>query len=199
MEYEILDGDQPKLTIKRVGFGPRFAAMMIDSILFLAVISSITFGLIAIGLTDFLSAKGLGTLNLNEDAYEQLEKMISQVMNIDHYFVFVAVSPLLGFLYNLIEGFAGASPGKMILGLKIANQDGTEADIKTYMIRWALKNASGILSFLTILTSITLFNSIGSSLGFAFFVGCFFVLGENKQGFHDMISKTAIYRNRDLI
>ena len=134
-----------------------------------------------------------------KDAYEQLEKMISQVMNIDHYFVFVAVSPLLGFLYNLIEGFAGASPGKMILGLKIANQDGSEADIKTYMIRWALKNSSGILSFLTILTSITFFNTIGSSFGFAFFVGCFFILCENKQGFHDMISKTAVYRNRDII
>lgn len=199
MDYEILDGDQPKETVKRVGFGPRFAAMMIDSILFLIVITSITFGLIALGLTEFFSAKGLATLNLDEDAYEQLEKMISQVMNIDHYFAFVAISPLLGFLYNLIEGFAGASPGKMILGLKIANQDGSEADIKTYMIRWALKNSSGILSFLTILTTITFFNTIGSSFGFAFFVGCFFVLGENKQGFHDMISKTAVYRNRDII
>ena len=86
----------------------------------------------------------------------------------------------------------------MILGLKIANQDGTAANISTYMIRWAVKNSGNLLQAIAGLVGIKIIATIGSLAGLAILVGCFFVLGANRQAFQDMAAKTAVFKKGDI-
>ena len=53
--------------------------------------------------------------------------------------------PITGFLYTLIEGLTGASPAKMMFGIKIANEDGTKANRNTLINRWAFRNGSSLI------------------------------------------------------
>ena len=111
----------------------------------------------------------------------------------------VFVGMLLTTLFNiLLEAFTGQSIGKMMLGIKNANDDGSRANRVTLFTRAAIKYISTTMFILFLLTGeLTLF-SIGQFAGFVIFIGFFFVLGENKQGFHDMIAKTAVFNKSDL-
>ena len=66
------------------------------------------------------------------------------------------------------------------------------------MLRWALKNCNAILTVLAALTGIALLKTVGNLAGLAIFVGFFFIFASSKQGFHDMIAKTAVYRRKQL-
>ncbi|MGL6022641.1 MAG: RDD family protein, partial [Chitinophagaceae bacterium] len=83
----------------------------------------------------------------------------------------IGLSYLVVLLYGLIEAFTGASPGKRILGLQIANEDGTQGNINLYFKRWVIKNVGGFVSLITFLSW------IGYLYNFLIFIGCFFVLG----------------------
>jgi uncharacterized RDD family membrane protein YckC len=66
------------------------------------------------------------------------------------------------------------------------------------MGRFAIKNISSIIGLIAIALMATTLNTIGSVLGFVIIIGCFFVLGESKLAFHDMLAKTAVYWRKDL-
>ena len=93
----------------------------------------------------------------------------------------------------------GQTPGKMILGIKIKNQDGSNAGIGPLLIRALVKNINWVMTILLALTSVGILGTIGNYGGLAIFIGCFFVLGAKKQGFHDMITKTCVYSKSELL
>ncbi len=101
-------------------------------------------------------------------------------------------------LYMLIEGFTGASPGKMLLGLKIGTEDGQIADSKTYFQRYLMKNSAALLGVFGKTTGLLILNSIGNMAGMVIFFGCLMTLLPHKQAIHDMVVKTAVYRKKDL-
>ncbi len=105
---------------------------------------------------------------------------------------------LVAVLYSLIEAFTGASPGKMIMKLKIGTEDGRTAPLSTYLTRWAVKYSSQILGALAIITGISVLSQIGSLAGLVIFVGCFLVLGAKRQAIHDMVARTAVFKKADL-
>ena len=87
--------------------------------------------------------------------------------------------PITSVLYSFIEGFTGASPAKMMFGIKVGNEDGTEANVKTYMTRWAFYNGQGLISILTLI-GLSFLSIVGLYM-VAIFVGCFLVLGEKNK------------------
>jgi len=188
--------NNPKRIPNRVGFGPRFAAMLLDSVFLVCIIFGICNLVISAGLGDFFSNKTIGMLNLDEDIFEEMEKSLGDFFTT--YLVMIALSNSTGLLYSLIEAMTGASPGKMILGLQIAYEDSSEGDMNLYMKRWVLKNLSGILGLLYITFGILILNSIGGFVSILFITGCFFVLSDRKQGFHDIMTKSAVFRKADL-
>jgi uncharacterized RDD family membrane protein YckC len=129
----------------------------------------------------FLADKGMELLRVDENALEMIEKAMGEYFQF--YLIFVGLLTTFSFMYSLIEGFFGASPGKMILGLKVANADGSHGDINLYMKRWALKNASAVLMMFNLVIS----------------VGYFIALSENKQALHDLIAKSAVYKKKKII
>jgi len=180
----------------RIGFGPRLGAAILDVILG---------GLFASGFGVFLALLGLGAggvLGLAIDEQAELETSLEAIG------VGAGIGAVMGmlggviigyFIYSIIEAITGASPGKMMLGYKVANADGTGGDTSLYLKRWAIKNASSVFSMLTLVTGFILLKPLGSIIGFVMFLGCFLALGDDKQALHDKIAKTAIYNKRDII
>lgn len=174
---------------KRVGFGPRLGAALIDFVLVMAV--GFVFGGIIGG------ALGLGAGALTGAATDEAGAAAAAAA-VGFVGGMMAGTMLVMILYGLIEAFTGASPGKMILKLKIGTDDGRTAPTSTYLIRWAVKYSSSILSTLGLLTGLGFLGTLGSLAGLVILVGCFMVLGASKQAIHDLAAKTAVYNKADL-
>ncbi len=180
---------------RRVGFGPRLVAFVIDSF-FIAVLASIlmsafmgpTFTAFIKGqLTEtYLGAQAIKDSISSREAYDGIMRIS---LFIAHFST----------LYMITEAFWGASPGKMLLGLKIGTQDGLKGDIWVYFPRFALKNSSVLLDLLSRLTHIAFISSLAGFVGMVIFTGCFFALGIRKQALHDTIARTAVFRKEDLV
>ncbi len=106
---------------------------------------------------------------------------------------------VLGLLYGLIEAFTGASPGKMILGIKIGTDQGQIAPVGVLFARYGLKNISIIGRVFSVVTGIVFLGPIFQLCGIAIFLGCFMALAESKQALHDRIVGTAVYPAEALI
>ncbi len=158
----------------RIGFGKRLGAYLIDFVIVM-ILGTLLGGMVG-GL--------LGGAATGGDMGGGIMAMAMGAM---------AGLGLFGTAYGLIEAFTGASPGKMILGIKIGTAGGTKADIGLLIGRYAVKNISMILMLLTTLLGIEILGTLGNILGLIIFIGCFFVLANAKQAFHDMILKTAVY------
>lgn len=178
---------------ERVGFGPRFGAFVLDIVL------SIVLGLILapVGALLGVGAGGaaggaIGGTEEERAAAAALGGIFGMLLGA-MVMIYVAVV-----LYGLIEAFTGASPGKMILGLKIGNQDGSAANINTYVLRWAVKNSGNLIQAIAGFVGIQILTTVGSLAGLAILVGCFFVLGANRQAFQDMAAKTAVFKKGDI-
>ena len=105
---------------------------------------------------------------------------------------------VFGTLYNLLEGLVGATIGKMLLGLKIGDADGTKAGVGKLFFRYLLKNIAFVCSLLAGILGIAILTKVGTVLGLIWFLGCFLVLRRSRQGLHDMIAGTAVYPRKVL-
>ena len=182
--------------MRRIGFFPRLGALVIDWIfggVFASVLSAI-FGVLGLGAG--------GALGLAVDDIAEMEDAL-EAAGIGAgigVIIGVIVGLVIGyFLYSLIEAFTGASPGKMVLGFKVGNEDGSAGDSSLYLKRWVIKNASSVFSILTLITGLAFLQPIGSLIGIVMFFGCFLAFSEDHQALHDKIAKTAIYNKQDLI
>ncbi len=163
--------------MERIGFGPRLVAALIDIVIVLLLMSVATtvFGVSMFGGAladpDMLGGATAGGLSLAGIA--------------------ISIIPLA---YMSLEIFKAATPGKMILKLKISNADGTAADQNTLVKRFLVKNGAALLNILAAVTTVGLFAQIGSLAGMVIGVGCFLTLAQAKQALHDMVAKTAVYK-----
>ncbi|MEW5981717.1 MAG: RDD family protein [Acidobacteriota bacterium] len=174
---------------KRVGFGPRLAAAVID------VVVITILGLVFGGMLGAALGLGAGAAAGLADAGEAAAAAAAAAGALGGMAIGIS---LIGFLYSLIEGLTGASPGKMILKLKVGTADGRNAPISTYLTRWAVKYSNALLGTLGVITGVPIINWLGTVAGLVVFVGCFLVLGASKQAIHDMVAKTAVYNRADL-
>lgn len=174
---------------KRVGFGPRLGAVLMDGI----VVWLLSFFLG--GTLGAMLGLGAGAI---AGAGDQAEGAAAAGALIGGMLGMMAGFYVFGLLYSLIEAFTGASPGKMILKLKVGTAEGRQAPIQTYLTRWAVKNAGTLLGVLALVPGLGILSTLSSIAGLVIFVGCFLVLGQNRQALHDMAAKTAIFKTTDL-
>lgn len=178
----------------RIGFGRRFGAFFLDSII-LGIINMIILG--ATGLiSDLQNLFSHGSFS-DPNFWASFGVSMDAVMN-EHLFTMIFVS-FIGLFYMSLEIILGASVGKLILGIQIANEDGKVADKGTLAYRFAVKNASSIFSLLSYIPILGLiFGLLSSIAGVVIFIGYFFIFTESKMCLHDRIAKTAVYHKRDL-
>jgi uncharacterized RDD family membrane protein YckC len=137
-------------------------------------------------LTEDILKAGFDLKNLEaSDSYQDIIRLSNFIAN-------------FSLLYMFIEAFTGASPGKMVLSLKVGTENGEKGDTWLYFTRFAIKNASALFGLAGRTTGLIFLNSLGGFAGMIIFLGCFLVLGIKKQAVHDMLAKTAIFNKNEL-
>lgn len=174
---------------QRVGFGPRLGAWLLDCVI---VIVLAFFGGGTIGAMIGVTAGAAlgGAMASQADSLAGAAALGGLFGGLVAFFIAAAV---IGIVYFLIEGFTGYTLGKLILGIRVASDDGTAAGVGKLLTRFAIKNCNFLLTVLAVLTGVTALKTLGNLGGLLIFVGCFFVLGMKKQAFHDMLAHTAVY------
>jgi uncharacterized RDD family membrane protein YckC len=178
---------------KRVGFGPRLAAGLIDMLI--------------VGIVGFVVGAALGGMlgGWVDDALGGpsggVGSAASAALGAAVGAVFGAMAAFGGFvfLYSLVEALAGASPGKMILGLKVGTDDGRRGSTGLYVKRWAIKYSGTLLGLLGAIPGLHLLGLLAPAAGLTIFIGCFLVLGDKRQALHDLGAATAVFRKADLV
>jgi len=174
---------------QRIGFGPRLGALLIDCVLvgvLVAVLGGVIggmFGAAAGGAGSAISS-GSGT---DAQTAAAMGGMIGALAGM------IIAAAVLGLAYFLIEGFTGYTLGKLMLGMRIASADGTQAPVSKLLTRWAVKNNNFLLTVLATATGVKFLATLGSLGGLVIFIGCFLALGASKQALHDRICDTAVW------
>lgn len=169
----------------RIGFGTRLGSLIIDVI----VISIIAFILGMMGLAGGGILGAATGAAIGDSADGALGGgIVGAILG------FIAGALMASFIYSLLEAFTGLTVGKLLLGIRIKNEDGTEGNTSLYLKRWAIKNINTLCSLAGGITSMSFLSTIGGLCGFIIFIGCFFALGEKRQALHDTLAKTAVFR-----
>jgi uncharacterized RDD family membrane protein YckC len=103
------------------------------------------------------------------------------------------VAKAVALAYMLTEAFTGYTPAKLLLGIRVANADGTAAASHTLFTRAALKNVSEVGAVLALVFGIQQLAGLGSFLGLIFLLGCLLALLPDHQALHDKIAGTAVF------
>lgn len=169
----------------RIGFGKRFGALLLDCLLI--GVGSFFLGSTIGGLLGIAAGGMAGSGDESAATSAAIGGAIGAAIG------FVAAAALIGTVYFLIEGFTGFTLGKLMLGIRVANEDGSQAPVGTLLGRYAIKNINYILSVAAAVTGIGLLSTLGGIGGLIVFVGCFMALGAKKQALHDQIMHTAVF------
>jgi uncharacterized RDD family membrane protein YckC len=170
---------------KRIGFGPRLGALLIDLLVLcvaVAIIGPIVGG--ALGAAAMSEAARLSGDSARDGA--AAGGFIGAIGGL------ILGAPVIGALYFLAEGLTGATLGKLALGLRIGRADMTPAPIPKLLLRFCCKHPHFVLGTLGVL-SLSALATFGALLGALAFLGCFAAIGEKRQALHDMIAGTAVY------
>ncbi len=174
---------------QRIGFGPRLGALLIDCVLvvvLVAVLGGTIGGMFGAAAGGAGAAMSTGTGSGAQSA-AAMGGMLGAFAGM------LIAAAVLGLVYFLIEGFTGYTLGKLMLGIRIANADGTQAPVSRLLLRWAVKNNNFLFSVLAVATGVGLLTTLGRLGGLVIFVGCFLALGASKQALHDRICDTAVW------
>lgn len=174
----------------RVRFGRRFGAAIIDFFLFMLLL------LIGLSFVDFYSL--IATIDPNElrnpnFIYENEDffKEIGSKVSIVFYIIFG--------LLHLPQAIIGVTIGKILLSIKAANDNRTQAEPVVLVKRFAIKHSWVLAGFLSFVLSIEFLGTIEFILFVILIISCFFSLGDKGQTLHDMIAKTAVYHKNDIL
>ncbi|MFP4529147.1 MAG: RDD family protein [Candidatus Kapaibacterium sp.] len=172
----------------RVGFGRRLGAALLDYLFY--IILSIAL-LLVTGMFEELGR-----------IYESLSLTNQEDMQYFSEYIQYNVAPVMMILtaiYFSMEIFLAATPGKMILGIKIASDDRREASLQKLTVRFLIKHADLVFQTLAFIALAGLFGTLQTIAFWVIIIGFFFTLSYRRQAFHDMAAGTAVYFNDELI
>lgn len=187
---------QQSMEDKRVGFGRRLGAKLLDSLVVI-ILGVLLF--YSIGDTTHGELDRWLRISMVESG-QDVESVGGATM--DWLFSFVKlglIMSVVGTIVSVLELVVGASPGKMLVSIRIAHADGRAGTIALWAKRWVLVNVSSLLSLVGTLTGVAILSTVSSVLSIIFFFGCFMVLSPARQALHDVIAKTAVYFDEDVI
>lgn len=169
----------------RIGFGKRLGAYVLDVVL--VCVASFFLGSTIGGVFGAAAGGVFGSGGESATTSAAIGGAIGAVVG------FIAAGVLLGTIYFLLEGFTGFTLGKLMLGIRIAGEDGVQAPLTTLLGRYAIKNIGTVMGLAALLLGMKVLSTVGSVAGLVVFVGCFLALGAKKQALHDQIMHTAVF------
>jgi uncharacterized RDD family membrane protein YckC len=192
---DTLDQPQEERVYKQAGFGHRFAAFFIDSIILAAVSFGITIAFNGTGgLADMFSAEA------NADPTERIRESFSSIGTYITYVIYIAYFVLLE------ASDKKATLGKMALGLIAVTPEGHQMSTNTGLVRNFIRflevNIGGFLVAFYFLfmfsgevsASTSIVTGLLSMVGW---IGFLMALGSAKTTLHDRVSKTfVVFKDR---
>ncbi|MBO7495262.1 MAG: RDD family protein [Salinivirgaceae bacterium] len=180
----------------RIGFGPRLGAYVID-IVFVWILSAIISAILPSFFVEMAQKQIDEILSSNQMvASLYTGEMLKILVSATRIALIVNVAQLL---YFSTEIFLGASVGKMLLSLKIANVDGGNASAGSLVARYLLKHISKVCTVLALFCIPAMLNLMGNLFGFVIFIGCFFAAGDRHQALHDMMCRTVVVKKGENV
>lgn len=179
----------------RVGFWLRVAATVIDAVV-VWVVAFVLRDVVTSLIPGYLAesaARTKASMDPNVNIPEPMIKALD-VMN-----RWAAAAGIVSVIYALAEILLARTPGKLLLGLRIAREDGRPATLGRLALRFVIKQSGGLLMLAGMLAGTYLLTRIAIAPSLAIVVGFFFVLAARRQSLHDWVSKTAVYRNSDVV
>jgi uncharacterized RDD family membrane protein YckC len=187
----------------RVGFGRRFGAYLMDGLYIMIASILLYFGAMHINPTwvDGLASSEEFNLSTNDDNDD--EEREAQLDNIKEMaqklYVVVLFSSLITLPYSMIELRTGVSPGKYVLGIKVAGLYGEQANMGLLARRWLVKNSGSLLGVFAFSLSIGILDTLATLMSLGVIFGCFLVLTPERMALHDLGAGTAVFRKEDVI
>lgn len=154
--------------MERVGIGLRIGAALIDVVI--VIVLSLALGSVVGGSAIMFSPDAAGS------------------------YVAMLLMSILPLAYFSLEIFRAATPGKMVLKLKIANPDGSAANQATLIRRFCTKFAGSLLGLVGAITTLAILQTVGGVVGLVILIGFLLVLQPDKQALHDKVGKTAVFK-----
>jgi uncharacterized RDD family membrane protein YckC len=96
--------------------------------------------------------------------------------------------------YSSFEMVFAATPGKMLLRLRIANQDGSPASGWKLSLRWSTKQLPFILGLMLLISPVGLVRMLAGLMEYLLIIGCLFASTDLRLTWHDEWAYTAVYR-----
>lgn len=177
---------------QRIGFGKRLGAWALDCV-FVIILSVVGGSTIGGWLGAYTGAAALGAASAAAGAGDNAQAMAAMGGLFGAIAGMALAATFIWTIYFLLEGFTGYTLGKLILGIRIASDDGTHAGIGKLLFRWLVKNSGFMLTLVALFTATPSLLTLSRLASLIIFVGCFFTLGVKRQAFHDMIAKTAVF------
>ena len=164
--------------IERVGFGKRLGSSLLDFTI--SLLPGIVLGIYAgAAMAAFLLEFFYDEAQLETIQAGFSGEIAATIIGLVASLAGIAFTSIF---FHVLEGFTGQTPGKMILGITVANMNGEKASIDKLLLRAFIKITGSFVGIIGIIITL----------------GCFLVLGEKKQALHDIICKTAVYNKSDL-
>ncbi len=187
----------PPVEYYRVGFGKRLVATLIDGLITMTLVMGVAIVVMSLGLPNMSVVDE--QLNDIASMYRMFGIPTSAIEDIRGFLGGILMGSLaLSLLYPLIEGITGASPGKRVLRIMVANADGSAASLPIYLRRFAVKNIANILQVVALLPGLGFLEGFGFILSLVIFFGCFAALGAARMALHDIIAQTAVFHREDI-
>jgi uncharacterized RDD family membrane protein YckC len=174
----------------RVGVGPRLGAYLIDTLLVMGaayLLRDVAAALAPQAVQVAMAQQPKGEVPPDLQAWVLTAARAS-----------VAAS-LLGPFYGLVEGLSGASPGKLLLGLRVVTTEGHRAPLAQLLERFVIKGGPNLLAFAAILTNLPGLSTAASGFAFLVILGGLLILGAKRQAIHDLAARTAVLRRSDVV
>ena len=171
-------------TPDRIGFGKRLGAYLLDLVIYLTMAA-----LVIMGLTQGYFGDEV------DPAFADGGDLLGKIFGLLKYAMYTNLCylPIL-----LMDALLGQSPGKMVLGIQIANSDGTKASLGKLLGRAGIKYLQSLFHMLFWVTGLWFFSTLKNIATPVVFIGYLLALGKAKQALHDMIVKTAVFKKSDI-
>lgn len=172
---------------KRATFLPRFFATIIDGLISSLIGMFLILVVFDLNIFDF---NYLRSLLLNQD------KELMESLGLKMAFLSFGMTAL----FMVFEIIFATSPGKLLLDLKIANSDSSNASFQQLLIRSIFKHSPELLSILLAIASIQspVFSIIHFLMSLTILIGFLFALSDKRQALQDIVAKTAVYKTSNL-
>ena len=160
---------------ERAGFLRRFPALVLDAAFILLLVFPL-----GIPASRFLEALGVHMSSIDTNA---------GALGAFHFY-----SWTIAIFYLLLEVVTGATPGKLIMRLKVAGEDGNPASWGRRLGRYLGKSCFLLIIPPFGMTEVAILVYPFLAVGVASFLGTFLIFGPEKQTLYDRLTKTAVFK-----